>query len=83
MDAWKIVKHYPTGVPVRRRPKHVVFGEEGDVIVGRSDHGKVYVFDRKTGAPLEVLSHSASGMVQAVAVSDLKAYRFRRLTSFL
>ena len=65
---WEIVRHYPIGYPSRRHLKHVVFGENGEVIVGGSDYGKVYVFDRKTGAPLEVLSHAPTGMVQAVVV---------------
>ena len=30
-------------------PKQVAFGEKGDVVVGGSDHGLVYVFDWKTG----------------------------------
>jgi hypothetical protein len=36
------------------------------VVVGGSDHGAVYVFDRKTAAVVQILPHSDWKMVQMV-----------------
>lgn len=69
MDTWERLRVFPTGFPLKRRPKHVIFGEDDGIIIGGSDRGSVFVFDRKTGEPLELLRHSPSGLIQAVAVS--------------
>jgi hypothetical protein len=58
----------PTGNPKKLFPQQVAFGEDCKVIVGGSDHGIVYVFDRKTGTPLQVLHHADRGLVQTVTV---------------
>jgi hypothetical protein len=47
----------------------VKFGEKGQVVVGGSDHGIVYVFDRMTGNKLAELKAAEQGMVQTVTVS--------------
>ena len=39
-------------------------------MVGGSDHGAVYVFDRKRGVQLQVLRHADNGMVQTVTVCE-------------
>ncbi|KAG2358556.1 hypothetical protein BDR07DRAFT_1379317 [Suillus spraguei] len=52
-------------------PKQVAFGEEGKVVVGGSDHGLVYIFDRKTGETLETLHHADTGLVQTISACDL------------
>jgi hypothetical protein len=39
--------------------------------VGGSDHGLVYVFDRKTGNVLDVLRHADQGLVQTITVGGL------------
>jgi hypothetical protein len=49
----------------------VAFAEGSDAVVGGSDHGKVYIFERKSGMLLELLRHSEDGAVQTVAVSGL------------
>ena len=64
---WK--RNFPTGQPTRKVPKQVAFGERSKVIVGGSDHGAVYVFDRKTAFPLHVLSHG-DGLVQTLTVGS-------------
>jgi hypothetical protein len=38
------------------------------LIIGGSDHGSVYVFERKSGKLLESLRHSSTGLVQTIAV---------------
>lgn len=46
----------------------MVFGAEGRLVVGGSDNGLVYIFERKTGKLLETLHHSDAGLVQTIAV---------------
>jgi hypothetical protein len=65
---WK--RSFPTGKPTRKLPKQVAFGERSKVVVGGSDHGAVYVFDRKTAFPLHVLRHG-DALVQTLTVSGL------------
>jgi hypothetical protein len=57
-----------TGMAHLRYPKEVRFAEGGEVIVGGSDNGRVYIFSARTGAQLDVIHHSTDAMVQTVAV---------------
>jgi hypothetical protein len=66
------VRNFPTGTPIRRHPKQVTFGENGQVVVGGSDHGIVHVFDRMTGNKLAELRAADGGMVQTVMVRPPK-----------
>lgn len=52
----------------------MTFGEKGQVVVGGSDHGIVYVFDRMTGNKLDELKVAERGMVQTVTVGPLKMF---------
>lgn len=65
------VRTFATAVPSMSVPKQVAFGEEGKVVVGGSDNGLVYVFDRKTGDIIETLHHADTdtGLVQTISVS--------------
>ena len=63
-----LVRTFPTGTPIKRFPKQVAFGEDDTVVVGGSDHGVIYVFDRKTGDVLDTIIHSRRGLVQTVTV---------------
>jgi hypothetical protein len=65
------VRTYTTGTATRRVPKQVVFAESLRAVVGGSDHGAVYVFDRKSGGKVAVLQHSDKGLVQTVTVREL------------
>ncbi|KAI0349224.1 WD40 repeat-like protein [Trametes cingulata] len=72
-DAWNLSSEthqrtFPTGKPIRFLPRQVHFADEAKTIVGGSDHGAVYVFDRKTGAPVDVLRHAQQGLVQTIAI---------------
>ncbi|KAI8989144.1 WD40-repeat-containing domain protein [Trametes punicea] len=74
-DVWNLngethQRTFPTGKPTRFVPRQVNFADDAKTIVGGSDHGAVYVFDRKTGAPLDVLRHAQQGLVQTVATTD-------------
>ncbi|KAI6124732.1 hypothetical protein EDD16DRAFT_1517372 [Pisolithus croceorrhizus] len=55
----------PQSVPI---PKQVAFGEESKIIVGGSDNGSVYLFERRTGQMLAKLAHSKTGLVQTITV---------------
>ncbi|KAG2118593.1 hypothetical protein DEU56DRAFT_918753 [Suillus clintonianus] len=65
------LRTFATGLPSVSVPKQVAFGEEGKVVVGGSDHGLVYIFDRKTGETLETLHHADTGLVQTISARDL------------
>ncbi|KAG1848866.1 hypothetical protein F4604DRAFT_1687573 [Suillus subluteus] len=52
-------------------PKQVAFGAEGRMIIGGSDHGSVYAFERKSGKLFETLCHSNTGLVQTIATRAL------------
>ncbi|KAI6123810.1 hypothetical protein EDD16DRAFT_1704129 [Pisolithus croceorrhizus] len=58
----------PQSVPV---PKQVAFGEESKIIVGGSDNGSVYLFERRTGQMLAKLAHSKTGLVQTITTHDV------------
>lgn len=70
LDSGTYIRTFPTGNPSKLLPKQVAFGEDSKVVVGGSDHGAIYVFDRKTGKPLQVLHHADKGLVQTVTVGD-------------
>ncbi|KAG2121579.1 WD40-repeat-containing domain protein [Suillus cothurnatus] len=65
------VRTFTTAVPSMSVPKQVVFGEEGKVVIGGSDNGLVYVFDRKTGQIIQTLRHADVGLVQTITGRDL------------
>lgn len=69
LDDGKYVRNYSTGAPIKNVPKQVAFAENAKVIVGGSDHGSVYVFERESGNTLQVLRHSENTFVQTVTVS--------------
>jgi hypothetical protein len=62
------VRTFVTAVPNVSVPKQVAFGAEGRLVIGGSDHGSVYVFERKSGKVFETLHHSNTGLVQTIAV---------------
>ena len=50
------------------RPRQVAFADECRAVVSGSDHGIVYVFDRRTGQTLDELSMGSDNWVQTVLV---------------
>jgi hypothetical protein len=68
LDNGAHIRTFPTGTPNKLLPKQVAFGEDAKVVVGGSDHGAIYVFDRKTGKPVQVLHHADDGLVQTITV---------------
>ena len=71
LETGKFIRKFPTSVPKKTHPKQVTYGEGNRIVVGGSDHGAVYVFDRKSGKPLDVLHHANQGPVHTVTVSNI------------
>jgi WD40 repeat protein len=76
------VRTFVTALPSLSVPKQVAFGEEGKVVVGGSDTGLAYIFDRKTGQVLETLHHADAGLVQTIAVSIEIGHKICHSTDF-
>ena len=57
-------------VPTTRKyVKMAVFGEKGSVVVGGSDHGKVYIFDLKAPQITRTITHgNPTSLIQVVTV---------------
>lgn len=68
LDSGTRIRTILTGTPDTTYPRQVVFAEDSDVVVGGSDHGILYVFDRRTGSRLDTLRHAEKGLVQTVTV---------------
>jgi hypothetical protein len=71
LDTGAFIRTLGTGQLTRRVPKQVAFTEESGLVVGGSDHGAVYLWDRRTGIRSGVLRHADRGLVQTIAVSTL------------
>jgi len=69
IDSSLFVHTLSTGVPKRTYLKRVAFVSKGHAVVGGSDHGKVYIFDRRTGKVITTLRHAKDGGVETIAVS--------------
>jgi WD40 repeat protein len=64
------VKTFPVAVTKQKRLRQVDFLEECKFIVSGSDHGIVYVFDRRSGEIVDELRVDPREWVQTIAVSD-------------
>ena len=62
------IRTYTTNPPSIPIAKQVAFGEDWKVVVGGSDNGLVYIFDRCTGMQLDALCHTTT-LVQTITVS--------------
>ncbi|KAG1901790.1 WD40-repeat-containing domain protein [Suillus fuscotomentosus] len=56
--------------PVKTFPKQVVFGRKATLVVGGSDTGVIYIFDKNEGTLKQVLQHADKGRVQTVTTYD-------------
>jgi hypothetical protein len=68
METGTCIRAFPTNRPKMTVPKQVAFAEDSKVVVGGSDHGVLYVFDRRSGSRLDVLRHASEGLVQTITV---------------
>ena len=69
LETNKFLQNFQTKKTKDKSSKQVAFGEDSQVVVGGSDHGVVYVFDRKTGEILDQLHHAPDGLAPAISVS--------------
>ncbi|KAF8591806.1 hypothetical protein K439DRAFT_1611074 [Ramaria rubella] len=72
LDNGAHIRTLPTGMPTKKVPKQVAFGEDWEIIVGSSDHGLVYLFERETGRLLNTLCHVDKGLVQTITTHELE-----------
>ena len=79
LDNGAYIRTFLTRDAKKRVPKQVVFSKDTTVVVGGSDHGKVYIFDRRTGKEFQVLHHGDGGVVQTVTVRWLIHHAFGML----
>jgi hypothetical protein len=49
LDNGAHVHTLPTEILMKKVPKQVAFWEDSTIVVGGSDHGNVYLFDRESG----------------------------------
>lgn len=68
LESGQLIRTFTMDPPNISVPKQVSFGEDGKVVIGGSDNGLVYVFNRRTGEVIETLCHTAMALVQTIAV---------------
>lgn len=68
MDTGSFVKTFATREPLKTYPRSVAFANDSHAVVGGSDHGKVYIFERKNGKMITTLTHAKVGGVETLAV---------------
>lgn len=72
LEEGTFIRRLETGiVPKNQRPKQVAFGENGQIVVGGSDHGKVYVYEKDTGDCQGALVAYGGDAVHTITVSFL------------
>lgn len=82
VDSCKFVKTLTIGDPNKTYPKGVVFADNSHAIIGGSDHGQAYIFDRKTGKVLHKLKHAKKGGAETIAVSLALRTNMTRVLTF-
>lgn len=70
LDTVARLRSFPIPMTKTVRPRQLAFAENARVIVGGSDHGAVYVFDRRSGEVLDVLNQGTE-WTQTVTVRRL------------
>ncbi|KAJ7768723.1 hypothetical protein DFH07DRAFT_954616 [Mycena maculata] len=70
LDDHQRVKTFPVPVTQAKRPRQVRFLDDSRAIVIGSDHGIVYIFDRRTGDIIDKLAVRGESWVQTLATMD-------------
>ncbi len=78
---FKFIRTLEVGKPSKTYAKSVVFANGSQAVVTGSDHGKVYIFDRRSGRVIKKITHSKSGGVETVSVSHCVFTESRNLQS--
>jgi len=60
------------------RPRQIAFVDDCQTIVSGSDHGVVYIYDRRSGKILDELK-SGKGRIQSLTVSTIFAISFTQI----
>lgn len=68
LDTGHFLRTLVTKDPIKTYPKGVAFANKCQAVVGGSDHGHVYIFERKTGKVIQTIKHARDGGVQTIAV---------------
>ena len=63
------IRSFPSDPTERTVPRQVRFGENGTIVVGGGNDGKVYVYKSETASVIDLLYHSTSARCQTVTVS--------------
>jgi hypothetical protein len=68
LECGTFVKTLVTKEAVKTYPKGVAFADKSRLVIGGSDPGLVYIFERKTGRVLKKLKHTRGGGVETIGV---------------
>lgn len=68
LDTGGFLRTLEVGKPTKTYAKGVVFANVSNAIIAGSDHGRVYIFDRKSGLVLAKIKHSRAGGVETISV---------------
>ena len=68
LECGSFVRTFVTKEAQKRYPKGVALADNSRLVVGGSDHGQVYIFERKSGRVLKTLKHARKGGVETIAV---------------
>ena len=71
LDSGHFIRTLVTREPIRTYPKGVAFANNCQAVIGGSDHGYAYIFERKSGCVLGKLAHARNDGVQTIEVSIL------------
>lgn len=67
LDSGARIRTYAVAAKKTPRPRQVTFAEDCSVILSGSDHGAVYVFDRRSGQQIDVLT-AGDDRIQSMTV---------------
>ncbi|KAE9393898.1 hypothetical protein BT96DRAFT_923807 [Gymnopus androsaceus JB14] len=71
MDCTRL-RTFPVKVHKTWRPRQICFGEDCKLIISGSDHGVVYVFDRRSGEAVDELTEGRNEWVQTVLATSIE-----------
>ncbi|RDB18853.1 hypothetical protein Hypma_014539 [Hypsizygus marmoreus] len=75
LDSGARIRTYPVAVKKSSKPRQVTFAEDCSVILCGSDHGTVYVFDRRSGDVVDKLK-IGNDRIQATTAVEMNETKF-------
>ncbi|KJA19787.1 hypothetical protein HYPSUDRAFT_204366 [Hypholoma sublateritium FD-334 SS-4] len=70
LDTGGFLRTLEVGKPTKTYAKGVVFANASNAVIAGSDHGRVYIFDRKSGHILKRIKHSRTGGAETISAYD-------------